>query len=241
MCSVHASSAGEIAMCERVRFGDQRETRFYQPLGEHQPVELRPRFHHKREVLLDLGEPGEVGARRQKLGGTPKLIDAVIDLHRADPGGEFGDIGLDVGRRDLCGCGRAAVEPAGPLQEAIFDKINSALRRLNVYGYRHYHSFDGWMRQTLLELVDRVLLDRETLSRGVFRETALHELVALRKTRVVETGASGVPFDAPAGGRKIHAGNGIVESPAGRYLVDVGRAILAAVGGKRHHDVAAVV
>jgi asparagine synthase (glutamine-hydrolysing) len=67
---------------------------------------------------------------------------------------------------------------AGPLREAIFDKINSALRRLNVYGYRHYHSFDGWMRQTLLELVDRVLLDRETLSRGVFRETALHDLVA---------------------------------------------------------------
>src|SRR5580765_317507 len=67
---------------------------------------------------------------------------------------------------------------AGPLQEAIFDKLNSALRRLNVYGYRHYHSFDGWMRDTLLELVDKVLLDRATLARGVFRETALHDLVA---------------------------------------------------------------
>jgi len=79
---------------------------------------------------------------------------------------------------------------AGPLREAIFDKINSALRRLNVYGYRHYHSFDGWMRNTLLELVDRVLLDRETLSRGVFRESALHELVARARQHGNHQGAT---------------------------------------------------
>jgi asparagine synthase (glutamine-hydrolysing) len=79
---------------------------------------------------------------------------------------------------------------AGPLQEAIFDKINSALRRLNVYGYRHYHSFDGWMRQTLLELVDRVLLDRKTLARGVFRETALHDLVARAREHGARQGAT---------------------------------------------------
>jgi hypothetical protein len=79
---------------------------------------------------------------------------------------------------------------AGPLQEAIFDKINSALRRLNVYGYRHYHSFDGWMRQTLLELVDRVLLDQATLARGVFRETALHDLVARAREHGGRQGAT---------------------------------------------------
>ncbi len=105
-------------MCERLRFGDQRETRLYQTLGEHQPVELRPRFHHEREVLLDLGEPGEVDGRHQKLGGPPQFVDAVIDRHRADPGGAFGDISLDVGRRDLRGRSRASVEAAGPLQEA---------------------------------------------------------------------------------------------------------------------------
>src|SRR5260370_38719653 len=92
----HTSSAREIAVCERLRFGDQRETRLYQTLGEHQPVELRPRFHHEREALLDLGEPGEVDGRHQKLGGPPQFVDAVIDRHRADPGGAFGDISLYV-------------------------------------------------------------------------------------------------------------------------------------------------
>ena len=49
---------------------------------------------------------------------------------------------------------------AGPLQEAILDKVNSVLRRLNVYGYRHYHSFDGWMRSAFLQMAQRVLLER---------------------------------------------------------------------------------
>jgi hypothetical protein len=66
---------------------------------------------------------------------------------------------------------------AGPLQEAVLDKVNTVLRRLNVYGYRHYHSFDGWMRKALLNLVDKVLLDPETLRRGVFRESAVRERV----------------------------------------------------------------
>ena len=67
---------------------------------------------------------------------------------------------------------------AGPIQEAILDKVNTVLRRLNVYGFRHYHSFDGWMRRTLLQLVDRVLLAPETLARGVFRESAIKRLAA---------------------------------------------------------------
>jgi asparagine synthase (glutamine-hydrolysing) len=67
---------------------------------------------------------------------------------------------------------------AGPWQEFVLDKVNSVFRRLNVYGYRHYHSFDGWMRRALLDLVDRVLLDPETLGRGVFREGTVRRLVA---------------------------------------------------------------
>jgi asparagine synthase (glutamine-hydrolysing) len=67
---------------------------------------------------------------------------------------------------------------AGPLQEAILDKVNSVLRRLNVYGYRHYHSFDGWMRRSLLNLVDRVVLDPDTLARGVYRESTVRRMAA---------------------------------------------------------------
>ena len=67
---------------------------------------------------------------------------------------------------------------AGPLREAVFDKVNSLLRRLNVYGYRHYHNFfDGWMRHAFLEGVEQVLLNPGTLARGIVREPALRRLV----------------------------------------------------------------
>jgi asparagine synthase (glutamine-hydrolysing) len=79
---------------------------------------------------------------------------------------------------------------AGPLREAIFDKVNTVLRRLNVHGYRHYHSFDGWMRRTLLDLADKVLLDPETLDRGVFRETALRQVLARARQYDAHQGAT---------------------------------------------------
>lgn len=47
---------------------------------------------------------------------------------------------------------------AGPLEERVFEKMGEALKRLNVYGYRHYHNFDGWMRSMLLTSVEQELL-----------------------------------------------------------------------------------
>jgi asparagine synthase (glutamine-hydrolysing) len=67
---------------------------------------------------------------------------------------------------------------AGPVVEAVLDKMNTILRRLNVYGYRHYHSFDGWMRRALLDMVDSVVLAPETLARGIFRESAIRDRAA---------------------------------------------------------------
>jgi asparagine synthase (glutamine-hydrolysing) len=67
---------------------------------------------------------------------------------------------------------------AGPAQEFVLDKLNSVLRRLNVYGYRHYHSFDGWMRRAFLDIVDQVVLHGDTLARGVYRESAVRRLAA---------------------------------------------------------------
>jgi asparagine synthase (glutamine-hydrolysing) len=66
---------------------------------------------------------------------------------------------------------------AGRLQEAVFDKLNTVLRRLNVYGYRHYHHFDGWMRHTLLDTVQRVLLSPDALDHGAFRESTVRRLI----------------------------------------------------------------
>jgi asparagine synthase (glutamine-hydrolysing) len=71
-----------------------------------------------------------------------------------------------------------AAAGAGRFQEFVLDKLNSVLRRLNVYGYRHYHSFDGWMRRAFLDMVDQIVLHGDTLARGVFRESAVRRLAA---------------------------------------------------------------
>ena len=66
---------------------------------------------------------------------------------------------------------------AGPLSEKFFDKINTLFRRLNLYGYRHYHSFERWMRDMLLESVNQVVLGPESLARGIYRESTLRRLL----------------------------------------------------------------
>ncbi|MBS1819484.1 MAG: hypothetical protein JSU08_16245 [Acidobacteria bacterium] len=70
---------------------------------------------------------------------------------------------------------------AGPLEEWVFDKMNTILRRLNVYGYRHYHDFDGWMRKAFLESVERVLLAPEALAREHVDAGKTRALVAQAK------------------------------------------------------------
>lgn len=66
---------------------------------------------------------------------------------------------------------------AGPLREALFDKINTLLRRLGVPGYRHYHAFKEWMQQTFLPAATHVLLDPVTLDRRIFREDTVRRLL----------------------------------------------------------------
>jgi asparagine synthase (glutamine-hydrolysing) len=77
---------------------------------------------------------------------------------------------------------------AGPFVEAIFDKINSVCKRLNLYGYRHYHDFEHWMKQMLVESVEKVLLTSDSLSRGIYREAALHRLLEETRRGVADHG-----------------------------------------------------
>ena len=66
---------------------------------------------------------------------------------------------------------------AGPFVESILDKVNSLGRKLNLYGYRHYHDFEHWMKQMLVESVESVLLSPDSLSRGMYRPATLHRLL----------------------------------------------------------------
>jgi asparagine synthase (glutamine-hydrolysing) len=66
---------------------------------------------------------------------------------------------------------------AGRLTELLLDKVNSAFKRLNVPGYRHYHNFQAWMRDQLLATVESVLLSRTSLDRGMLQERGIRRLV----------------------------------------------------------------
>ena len=70
---------------------------------------------------------------------------------------------------------------AHPLTELAFDKLNSALKRLNVHGYRHYHDLDRWMTERLVDSVEEVLLAEGAATREMLREDGLRRLV--RETR----------------------------------------------------------
>jgi asparagine synthase (glutamine-hydrolysing) len=66
---------------------------------------------------------------------------------------------------------------AGRMVEAVLDRVNGLLRRLNVRGYRHYHHFDAWMSRQLIEGVEAVLLSGDALGRGIYNEATLRRLV----------------------------------------------------------------
>jgi len=70
---------------------------------------------------------------------------------------------------------------AGPLLTAVLDKFNTLGKLLNIYGYRHYHNFHGWMQQRLITAVEQALLAPESLARGLYREASLRRL--LEETR----------------------------------------------------------
>ena len=77
---------------------------------------------------------------------------------------------------------------AGPRVEFVLDKFNTLFKRLNLYGYRHYHDFDAWMKAELLSSVEAVLLDPATLARGMLRESTLRRLIAATRDGTADHG-----------------------------------------------------
>lgn len=47
---------------------------------------------------------------------------------------------------------------AGRYEEFLCEKAGTVLKRLGVHGFRHYHNFDGWMRNMLLSSVEEELM-----------------------------------------------------------------------------------
>jgi hypothetical protein len=59
----------------------------------------------------------------------------------------------------------------------VLDKFNTLFKRLNLHGYRHYHSFDAWMRTRLLETVEDKLLAADARTRVFLRPEVLRRLI----------------------------------------------------------------
>jgi asparagine synthase (glutamine-hydrolysing) len=66
---------------------------------------------------------------------------------------------------------------AGPTRTLVTDKLNSVLKRLNVWGFRHYHDFDAWMERLLIESVEAELLGPRALDRGILDRERVRALV----------------------------------------------------------------
>ena len=115
----------------------------------------------------------------QVLFATSGALRAGTDIHRAL-------IRKELARVRNSNTGAAA--DAGALMELVLDKFNTLFRRLNVYGYRHYHNFDAWMKQQLLESVESVLLDPITLGRGMLREATLRRLIQETRSGTADHG-----------------------------------------------------
>jgi hypothetical protein len=63
----------------------------------------------------------------------------------------------------------------------VLDKFNTAMKRLNVSGYRHYHNFDEWMRRMLLQSVEAELLAPSARVQSFVRRDAIAQMI--RETR----------------------------------------------------------
>jgi asparagine synthase (glutamine-hydrolysing) len=66
---------------------------------------------------------------------------------------------------------------AGAATERILDKVNHALRLLNVRGYRHYHNFDEWMRLSLIRSVEAELAGDFVRTRGIVSAATIRRLI----------------------------------------------------------------
>jgi asparagine synthase (glutamine-hydrolysing) len=81
-----------------------------------------------------------------------------------------------------------AAADAGPLVESAMDKLNTLLKRANVWGYRHYHNFDGWMRRMLLDAVEAELLNESARIASFVERDMLRQLLQETRTGTADRG-----------------------------------------------------
>jgi asparagine synthase (glutamine-hydrolysing) len=66
---------------------------------------------------------------------------------------------------------------ASRVRSLLADKFNSALRRLQIFGFLHYHDFSRWVQHGLMDAVESELLSDRALDRGVMTREGLVSII----------------------------------------------------------------
>jgi asparagine synthase (glutamine-hydrolysing) len=66
---------------------------------------------------------------------------------------------------------------ASRFRRVATEKFLFLMRRLGLAGFRHYHSVETWIRQSLLQSIRALLMEPRTRARGLYDATALNQLL----------------------------------------------------------------
>ena len=134
-------------------------------------VEVRMPFLDRNYVsaVLQLAPEGRLGTRvhRHLLG---QFNPALLKITNANTGAPAG---------------------AGDLMQRLYRKVNTVLKRYTGHErFKHYVDVPGWLRGPLRPHVERVLLDKRTLNRGVYRADGVRKLIDNHMSGRTDRGAA---------------------------------------------------
>ena len=59
----------------------------------------------------------------------------------------------------------------------LFDKVNTIFKKLKIGGFKHYHDFNNWLRESQRKHIRDILLDPITLNRGPYDKCYVEQLL----------------------------------------------------------------
>ena len=110
----------------------------------------------------------------------------------------------------------------------MLDKLNTVLEMFNVYGYRHYHNFDEWMRISLLQSVESELAGEWARTRGIVDRATIVTLAqdTARREEGPKLPAADAADSRAVDAREQHRGRG-VSAAAASAVVALAFAVLS--------------
>lgn len=71
---------------------------------------------------------------------------------------------------------RTRASRAAPMAGRMVEALNRMVKRLHVPSFRHYHDFDAWMAERLIEPTQSLLPAKDASAREIFRDSTLERI-----------------------------------------------------------------